>query len=125
MINSGPYRNETRPYNYGREDMHQAVLSHTKSGYDGLNYVFYPFDLNFWRDEVSTEMREKEAGTLQHVTNTFNAAGFHVHAYEWNVGGFSLWVERMYIENRWGDREVNRSYSQTNLPLFEGDVKND
>lgn len=91
-------------YDYNREDMHQALLAHAKSGYDELHYQFYPASVQ--------EVR------LDKVVDNFNNAGFHVHAFECVKGGYDLWISRQYCSNRWGDREVNHEYRQQELPVF-------
>ena len=105
------------PYTYTKYELHQALLN-TGKGFDGLHYMFYAFDLNFWRDNHGGD-------SLPHIVSTLNKAGFHVHAFSYVAGGVDLWVERMYRDNRWGDQEVNREYVQQERPLFEEDVPNE
>ena len=104
--------------NYTIEDAHQAVLNHGFGGYDGLHYMFYPYDYTLHNEKFKENM-------LDVVVSTFNKAGFHVHAWQCVMGGFDLWVEREYINNRWGDREVNRNYSQDDMPVFHDDLPNE
>ena len=98
--------------------MHKAVLSHVRSGYDGLHYVFYPYDMNFHRDHMPAGMTPMEI-----ITKTYNKSGYHVHAWAGCRGGFDVWVERMTFSNRWGDTETNYDYRQVDKPKFEGDVR--